>query len=157
MSRLKYEIVKLPDFTHLKITGQIDETFPLELSQIEIVGILRIDLQGLTSINSLGIREWIRFFSKIENHPIELLNCPKIFIDQVNMVQGFINQKDIVKSFYVPYFNDQEKLEKNILFSYGKEYGTTPLNAHDFIIDEKGRRLEIDVVESKYFKFLKTI
>ncbi|OYZ20334.1 MAG: hypothetical protein B7Y39_10955 [Bdellovibrio sp. 28-41-41] len=156
MSKLEFKLKQDPGLTQIIFSGQIDETFPPELHKIEFGQTLSIDLQNVTAINSLGIREWIKFIGHIGTINLEIFNCPKLFIDQVNMVQGFIPSPYSIKSFYVPYFNEEESLEKNVLFTFGKEYGTGPLKINGSVTDEKGIRFEIDVIESKYFNFLKS-
>jgi hypothetical protein len=59
-----------------------------------------------------------------------------------------------VMSFYVPYFSDVTDAERNILFQYGKEFTEGHLNLPESIEDEEGNQMDIDVVESKYFRFI---
>lgn len=155
MSKLQFSQANENGKTVLTLNGQIDETFPQELHALKPAGDMVINLDQVKMINSLGIREWIKFMSSVSAAKIEFVKCPKIFIDQVNMVQGFITPNCKITSFYVPYFNEDSNAEKNILYSQGKEFGEGFLNVAGSVKGEDGSELELDVVEQKYFKFLK--
>lgn len=155
MSKLQFTTTQENQKTVLTLNGQIDESFPQELHALKANGDMVIDLDQVKMINSLGIREWIKFMAAISTVKIEFVKCPKIFIDQVNMVQGFITPNCKITSFYVPYFNEDSNAEKNVLYSLGKEFGEGFLNVAGSVKGEDGTDLDIDVVEQKYFKFLK--
>ena len=56
-------------------------------------------------------------------------------------------------SFYVPYFCEDTGEEKNFLFEKGVQFGDGKLKVEDEIQDA-GKVFELDVIASKYFKFL---
>lgn len=155
MSKLQFSQANENGKTILTLSGQIDESFPQELHNFKSGAELIINLDQVKMINSLGIREWIKFMNANSGTKIEFSFAPKIFIDQVNMVQGFITPNCKITSFYVPYFNEDSNAEKNVLYSLGKEFGEGFLNVAGSVKGEDGSELELDVVEQKYFKFLK--
>lgn len=155
MSKLQFATQNENGKMSLTLAGQIDESFPQEMLALKPSGEMIINLDQVKMINSLGIREWIKFMATLAGSKIDFIKCPKIFIDQVNMVQGFITPNCKIKSFYVPYFNEDANVEKNVLYSFGKEYGDGFLNVKASMTAEDGTELELDVVEQKYFKFLK--
>jgi hypothetical protein len=155
MSKLQFTQANENGKTVLTLVGQIDESFPPELHNFKPSKELVINLDQVKMINSLGIREWIKFMNANSSTKIEFSMAPKIFIDQVNMVQGFITSNCKITSFYVPYFNEDNNAEKNVLYSLGKEFGEGFLNVAGSVKGEDGSELELDVVEQKYFKFLK--
>lgn len=155
MSKLQFTTTQENGKTILVLSGQVDESFPQELHNIKPPAEMLINLDQVKMINSLGIREWIKFMGSMSATKIEFVNCPKIFIDQVNMVQGFIGSNCKIVSFYVPYFNEDANVEKNVLYSDGKEFGAGFLKVASSVVGEDGTELDIDVVEQKYFKFLK--
>ena len=138
-----------------KIIGNIDESFGQFNSQIPTFGKVEINLKDLKSINSSGIREWIKLMLKMKPAQVYFYECPKVFIDQVNMVQGFCPENAKIMSFYVPYFNDQSESEKNVLFVHGQHYVDKKIQSLPKVVDDKGAEMEIDVVEAKYFRFIK--
>lgn len=137
----------------VEISGAIDEKFSTFVATIPEANEMRINLKSLKIINSTGIREWIKFMQKRAKSKIYFIECPKIFIDQVNMVQGFVTSTDNILSFYVPYYNEDTDVEKSVLFTKGKEYDKKKLNL-PAVKDDSGQIMEIDVVEGKYFKFI---
>lgn len=140
----------------LYISGHIDEDVTFNDILIEGSGDLYIDFKGIQSINSCGIREWIKWITPVsEGNSIRFKNCPKIIVDQINMVSGFLPKNAKVRSFYVPYYCEETDVEKMILFSEGQEYSDGVVNAPSEIQDEQtGKEMEMDVIEGKYFKFL---
>jgi len=138
----------------IELHGVIDEFFSLPEGLIEEGFNHIFDLDRLESINSTGIREWIRFHQKFPNISFHFRRCPKFFIDQVNMVKGFLPQNSVIQSFYVPYFNESSDAEKKVLYESGKEFKGAELRHPDLVLDENNLPMELDVVEARYFKFL---
>ncbi len=137
------------------LSGSIDETFGQATGELPTFGKYAINFKGLKSINSTGIREWIKLMQKLKTVQLSFSECPKVFIDQVNMIQGFAPANTKILSFYVPYFNELNECEKSILLVYGKHYTDGKILELPKVLDEKGGEMEIDVVEAKYFKFIK--
>ena len=88
---------------------------------------------------------------------ISFSNCPKIFIDQVNMVSGFVPASSQFISFYVPYFNEDLDKEALVLYKLGENFTTNTVQVQDHYKDAQGHLFELDVVKSKYFKFIQTL
>jgi hypothetical protein len=115
-----------------------------------------IDLEGVTAINSVGIREWIKWIKAIPTSiELSVRKCPKIIVDQINMVAGFLPATTKVESFFVPYYADATGSEKMILFQTGKEFKDGQIEPPAEVKDDSGEMMEMDVIEAKYFKFLK--
>lgn len=155
MSKAVFDVKQNGEHALIQLGGIIDEDMDFSLIKLDGAKSIEIDLDKIKSINSCGIREWIKWISELKNAQIYLKNCPKIIIDQINMVQGFLPPNGKVMSFYVPFFNDDYGTEKDVLFEYGKHYTEESVNIPDDVRDDQGNLMEIDVVESKFFKFLK--
>ena len=137
------------------VSGRIDDTFRETAEKLPLSGELNMNLKDLISINSSGIREWVVQMSKRSAAIIHLYECTKPFIDQVNMVKDFIPGNARIMSFYVPYYNEENETEKNVLFVYNKDYTADQVMPLKPVVDEKGDAMELDVSEAKYFKFIK--
>ena len=155
MSRVEVKTTVEGKTLKVAFNGAIDETFSQVSGQIPKAETVEFNLHGLKSINSTGIREWIKYTQTLAGSTITFVNCPKVFIDQVNMVQGFIPSTSKIVSFYVPYYNEDSDTEKNVLFTYGKEFSDASVKIPSDVKDESGAAMEIDVIEAKYFKFIK--
>lgn len=147
----------------LKFAGSIDEDADFPSVDFSGVSTVRVDLNDVKAINSVGIRGWLDWIRPVsEKAKIELINCPKAMVFQFNMVNGFLPPGTNVLSFYVPFFCEKCDKEANILFTVGKEVivnGTTlKIDAGDKVKNactEASCELEMDVTEAKYFQFLK--
>ncbi len=154
MNRCQVKNVKNNGVSEFIISGSIDESLTHYLDLFTGEQVIIINLDEVISINSIGIREWIKLMNKLESSKIKLTKCPKTFIDQVNMVKGFLPSNATIESFYVPYFSDLTNQEKKILFVNGKQFKEDFIN-YEKTITEGGIIFQIDVVVSKYFKFIK--
>lgn len=155
MSESKVQIENAGNKILVKITGSINEDLkfppPLEGGAKEA----EVDFGSVTDINSCGIREWIKWVSAMSDRVFYFVHCPKIIVDQINMVEGFLPKNSRVNSFYVPIFNEVSGEEKDLLYHYGKDYNDTEVNHPAMPKDASGNDFEINVIESKYFKFIR--
>lgn len=155
MGKFDLKIEKTAPAWKITVAGVIDEDADFNPHQLVGAPAISVELQNVKSINSCGIREWIKWVGTAGNVPVEFNQCPKIIVDQINMVQGFLPATGKVKSFYVPFYNDDSGEEKNVLFKYGSEFSDQGLGVVPPVKDSAGNDMEMDVVEAKYFKFLK--
>ncbi|MGZ3773083.1 MAG: hypothetical protein ACXVCY_03495 [Pseudobdellovibrionaceae bacterium] len=155
MGKFDVKMNKGVDKVNVQVTGTIDED--VDFSQYNLTGCsdINIELGGLKSINSCGIREWIKWMGTAGSAKIVFSNCPKVIVDQINMVDGFLPSNGTVMSFYVPYYNDASGSEKNVLFRYGTEFNESGITPPTSVKDDDGNDMEMDVIEAKYFKFIK--
>lgn len=155
MGKLDVKMEKASDTLKVNMVGTIDED--VDFTQFNIAGNpnIEVELSGLKSINSCGIREWIKWMGSASGSKISFSNCPKVIVDQINMVEGFLPSGGKVESFFVPYYNDDSGSEKNVLFRYGTEFTDTTVSPPASVKDDEGNEMEMDVIESKYFKFIK--
>ena len=149
--------IKKEGVVHLHFSGHIDEnsTFPIFNS---LKGKVEIDLKDIKSINSVGIRAWIKWFSSFQGVNFVFLNCPKSIVMQMNMVEGFLPDHSSIESINVPFYCEDCDKEIEVLFSVGNEIivedGKVQLHYDKNSVCPKGCDPELDVNESKYFKFL---
>ena len=154
MSKFEAKIDRQGEKINLALGGVIDED--ADFNQVSVKGAKEIvlELSTIKSINSCGIREWIKWIALAEQAKITYQNCPKVIVDQINMVDGFLPNNDKDDSFYVPYYNEDSGSEKNVLFRYGTEFKEGAVTPPLQVKDEAGNAMEMDIIESKYFKFL---
>jgi hypothetical protein len=155
MGKFDIRIEKASSAWKVTLAGVIDED--ADFNPHSLAGAPAVDFQlaNVKSINSCGIREWIKWVGSAGAVPVQYLECPKIIVDQINMVQGFLPATGKVLSFYVPFYNDDSGEEKSVLFTLGKEYADKGGIQPPEVKDSQGQPMEMDVVEAKYFKFLK--
>lgn len=155
---MPFSVEKKPDGPRvvLELKGNIDEDANFAPPDIGGAGAVVLDLAGVSAINSVGIREWIKWVKTFSGSvQLSVRRCPKIIVDQINMVAGFLPAGTKVESFFVPYYSDASGNEKMVLFEHGKEFKEGEVHAPPEVKDESGEVMEMDVIEAKYFKFLK--
>lgn len=124
-----------------------------------------IDLKGVKSINSVGIREWLNWMKPLSDKAqLVFMKTPKALVLQMNMVEGFLPKNGFVKSFYVPFYCEKCDKEENVLFSVGQEIELSPGDykikfdiATAKLCPEPPCEMEMDASEAKYFQFLKRV
>lgn len=140
----------------LEVSGNVDEDSNFTPPDLGSNTAVVLDLEGVVAINSVGIREWIKWIKTMPSSvKLSVRRCPKIIVDQINMVAGFLPAGTVIESFYVPYYADSSGSEKMVLFENGKEFKGSEIFAPTDVKDDSGEIMEMDVIEAKYFKFLK--
>jgi hypothetical protein len=155
MSKFAFQKSTEGDATVFHFQGHIDED--ASFANLDFGGAMKIvvSLEKVSAINSCGIREWIKWIRTAPaGSQITYRKCPKVIVDQINMVSGFLPENGKVESFYVPYYSENAGTEKMILFETGVHFADGKINAPDEVKDDAGEVMEMDVIEAKYFKFL---
>lgn len=101
----------------LVLAGSIDETAALhELPARARNGKLVLDLAGITFINSLGVRDWIRMQAAAQNLglAVELRRVAEPVVHQLNMIIATRGAASVT-SFYAPYACDNCGREDSLL------------------------------------------
>lgn len=155
MAKFDVKVEKAGEKYKVDISGVIDEDADFGPHALTGAKDVEIHLGNIKSINSCGIREWIKWVGTAGPANVIYHECPKVIVDQINMVQGFLPSTGKVMSFYVPYFSDDAGSEKTVLFRYGAEYTDTELKPPAEVKDDEGNVMEMDVIEAKYFKFIR--
>ncbi|NCN95456.1 MAG: hypothetical protein GW917_01910 [Bdellovibrionales bacterium] len=155
MSGFKMSHSKDGEILKISIDGHIDEESSFEELDLNGVAKMEVDLGKVSAINSVGIREWIKWSKTLASVPlIQIDNCPKVVVDQVNMVAGFLPPNAKMESFFVPYYSDDSGEEMMVLFKKGEHFDESGVRPPEGLKDSEGNEMEIDVIEAKYFKFL---
>lgn len=117
---------------------------------------IHVDLDGLSYINSVGVRLWIRWLTDVsKKHRLFLIRCPVLVVKNFSSIRGMLNKNTIVQSFYVPYYDEVLDERKNALFIRGKHFMEDGHLNMPVLTDSNGRVMEPDVIEQTYFSFLK--
>lgn len=159
--RMRFTEEKMPDGQQIliKLQGNLmeaDARFPRPASRPGISYMINVD--ELKAINSIGIRAFMDWMRELGDAPITFMNCPKFFIDQVNMVADFIPRHARVHSFYVPFYSEANETDRMVLYRTGLEFlrsdGRIHLRHPADVVDVAGSPMELDVISDRFFKFL---
>lgn len=149
----------------IEIEGSIGETSPFFTIPIKDSTEIIIDMDKMTYMNSIGVKNWIIWTMKIPSKcEVKLLNAPVLIASQASMVQGFVTPKIKIESVRIPYACESCGLEKSELAQANKDffYENPPQQAKLALIPEmpcpkcQTGKLELDIIPEKTFRFLKT-
>lgn len=164
MSQGKVVTKKNGDILEVTVSGYVGENaglFDLNFAGIRMV---KMDLSGVSYINSVGVKNWIMWTGKFpESLVIEFHGCPSLIVNQVNMVLGFLPNNGTIESLSAPYVCEDCSREETVELLRGRDYQYASLTeAFKFqspkvMCPKCNKQMELDGVESKFFSFLKSI
>ncbi len=149
--------------TRLHIEGAMDEHSDYSTLGSDFTDEVVFDMENVKHINSTGIKHWVKWVQMISSANPQLkfsfINTPKCIIDQINMVDGFLPTHSTVKSFKVPFYCEDCDEDKTVTFVRDREFKKVgeemKLEMPEHNCPKCGTPMEPDVVEQKYFRFLK--
>jgi len=137
----------------LVLAGAIDETASIpELVARARSGRLVLDLAGVTFINSLGVRDWIRMvqLAQQRNVALELRRVAEPIIHQLNMIIATRGTARVT-SFFAPYACDKCGREDSLLVNTDQVVeGQAPPQT----CPECGAPMVFNDFPERYFSFL---
>ncbi|TMQ03202.1 MAG: hypothetical protein E6J90_35670 [Deltaproteobacteria bacterium] len=140
----------------LVISGPIDESSRLlELLDRSRDGRLVLDLGGVTFINSLGVRDWIRMQAAAQRAgiAIELHRVAEPVIHQLNMIIATRGAR--VASFFAPYACDRCGREDSLLIdAIAHARALAQLSPPTMPCAECGADMAFNDFPERYFSFL---
>ncbi|HEY4057087.1 MAG TPA: hypothetical protein VGM39_10790 [Kofleriaceae bacterium] len=146
-----------PQGDALVIAGAIDESAALhEMTSRARGNRLVLDLAGVTFINSLGVRDWIRMQSAAQaaHLHVELRRVAEPLVHQLNMIIA-TRGNAAVTSFYAPYACDACGREESLLIdAVANAAALTRLEAPPMTCPECGAQMAFNDFPERYFSFL---
>jgi anti-anti-sigma regulatory factor len=153
MSRLQIQ----PGDGALLLSGAIDETAGLmDLLGRAQGGHLVLDLGGVTFINSLGVRDWIRMQAAATQGGIriELRRVAEVIIHQLNMIIATRGTAQVT-SFFAPYACDRCGREESLLIdAVANATQLAQLSPPPMTCPECGGQMAFNDFPERYFSFL---
>jgi CheY-like chemotaxis protein len=99
----QWEIFEQADRSRVVIKGDITEASSLATLVPLLVGRVDFDLAQVAYINSLGVRDWIRFLRSVNIQGYEFHACSVPFVLQAALIPPMLG-RGTVMSFFAPYF-----------------------------------------------------
>lgn len=141
----------------LAISGAIDEAAGLpQLVERAAAGRLVLDLAGVTYINSLGVRDWLRMQSAAQRAGValELRRVAEPLVHQLNMIVA-TRGASRVTSFFAPYACDGCGREDSLLVdAVAHGAGLAKLEPPALACPECGANMAFNDFPERYFSFL---
>lgn len=161
MSDLKMTSDRIGSEVTLRLIGEINEKASIALPDLVEVKILVFDFMHIKHINSSGIRFWIQFVQALPKGIVpHFKNVPKIVVDQMSMVVGFMPSGSIVESFEMPYYCDKcgksesEMLQKDLHFDQATATSPAGVRLPKKNCGKPDCDLSPDMLPKKYLRFL---
>ena len=146
-----------PEGDQLVLAGAIDETAGLiDLLGKAQDGRLVLDLGGVTFINSLGVRDWIRMqAAATQAHvDVELRRVAEVVIHQLNMIIATRGTARVT-SFFAPYACDRCGREESLLVdAVASAAQIAQLEPPAMTCPECGGPMAFNDFPERYFSFL---
>ncbi len=144
------------DRRYIWIRGDINEDFDAQQLRKAVTENAVINLEGVKSISSCGIREWISLISELpESVQLVFERCSIPITRQFGMLSNFAGPGQ-VSSFYAPYYCDNCDTEtEQLLEVNGGDNAIEKLINSERKCSQCGGALEFDGVEGVYFSFLR--
>ena len=134
------------------LKGLLDEGAQLDELAKEIRKACTLDVRGITTITSMGIRGWLAFVGVIAPYgPHRVRGCPPFFVTQINMIPNFTGSA-IIESILLPYYCTACHLERLEPFNLEGVSGQVQLPTVE--CRNCARPMMFDELESRYFAFL---
>jgi hypothetical protein len=147
------------DKTIFILGGNLDEQADLSQVKIEQNMNVVLDVNDITLISSMGVRNWVVF---IKNSPVPKIlyirNMQQAFVNLLNTVGNILPRHVIIDSFYVPFVCPECVASQEILLRANTNFN---LGSTDVKLPEPPQcnecqvAMEVDVLVPSYFEFLK--
>ena len=140
----------------LILSGPIDETSNFSLLDSMETPPVVLDVENVTRVNSIGIRNWIIWINKnAKGKQLHFHNCPKVMVDQINVVHSFLPPGSLIESFKVPFACQACDKEISCHFERGVHFANGALTkVPEMKCPTCGKAAEMDA-DQRYFAFLK--
>jgi anti-anti-sigma regulatory factor len=141
----------------LMLAGSIDESAAVvDLVPRAVDRQLVLDLAGVTFINSLGVRDWIRMQQAAQKAQlaVRLDRVSEVLVHQLNMIIA-TRGSATVTSFYAPYACDACGREESILIdAIANAAGLISMQAPPATCPECKAQMAFNDFPERYFSFL---
>jgi len=142
-----------PDGAVFELSGILDEHADLSFFR-DLHGTIRVHLDDLHRINSFGVRIWMAAIADIpEDATVELYECPPQFVDQINLLKGFLGRAKVV-SFQATYACDRCLAERDVLVDAETCHRDGDQLPTD-VICACGQTMQPDLLEDVFLGFLR--
>jgi DNA-directed RNA polymerase subunit RPC12/RpoP len=158
MTRLDVMMSGNPTLRRLTLAGRIDDAAAL-VALIESVkaGLVVIDTGGVVFINSIGVREWLRFLRGLvaTGSQIQLENVAEVLVTQMNLIPDLRLGATVV-SVQAPYACERCGAEVSQLVDVAAHLEQLrALKPPAFVCPECGGTLALADYPDRYFTFLR--
>ena len=153
---LSWRVERLADGRLLvQIKGEINENADFSELSGKLRGDVELELEGITRINSCGVREWVNFVRGLEVRTLWFARCSPTVVVQLNTIYNFRGRARVV-SFLAPYVCEVCHIDEYKLLDVEEHFATS--RSHPsvpaFRCPRCGGVMMFDELPERYLSFL---
>ena len=139
--------------TIVEMVGALNES--AQLGEVRMAKTVKIRLEGVTALNSVGTRTWCAWISRFRE-PVDVIleGCPPIMVKSFSVVKGFLTERCRVDSFVIPFYAEASGEARDFLAVRGVHFDAAGKLNLPQVKDSRGQAMEMDVVAETYLAFL---
>lgn len=141
--------------SQVSLIGVMDETVNLGRLLTGLSGEAHLSCREISRINSLGIKEWRKFFDGVRKSGVKLhfSELSPVIVEQINFISDFISQSEVV-SVCLPFLC--AKCEQvQLIVRAVEELRSSDLQNPSADCPKCGTAMEFDELPGQYFAFLR--
>jgi hypothetical protein len=138
-----------------RLRGEINENADLADLRRALFGDVDLDLEGVTRINSCGVREWVNFVRGLDGvKSLRFVRCSPTVVLQLNTICNFRGRARVV-SFLAPYVCEVCHVDEYRLLEVDEHFADrSPFTVPAFRCGRCGGALVFDELAERYLSFL---
>jgi hypothetical protein len=139
----------------VQLRGEINENADFTELKRQLRGEVMLLLDGITRINSCGVREWVNFVRELEEvGSLVFARCAPTVVMQLNAIYNFRGRAR-VQSFLAPYVCEPCRVDEYRLLDVAEHFpNRSSTNVPSFPCPRCGRAMQFDELPERYLAFL---
>jgi len=142
------------DWLRVELRGEIDENADFSDPKRTLRGNVELLLEGVTRINSCGVREWVNFIRGLDAvGALAFARCSPPVVLQLNTIFNFRGRAR-VRSFVAPYVCEVCRADEYKLLEVAKHFPDRQAQVPGFLCRRCGGVMVLDELPERYLSFL---
>jgi hypothetical protein len=142
------------DHLQIELRGEIDENADFSELRQTLRGDVELGLEGITRINSCGVREWVNFVRGLTQvHALSFSRCSPPVVLQLNTIFNFRGRAH-VSSFMAPYVCETCHADEYKLLDVAEHFPDRRAHVPAFRCRRCGGVMVFDELPERYLSFL---
>ena len=139
---------------HVQVSGEVNENADFTELGRQLRGDVTLLLDGITRINSCGVREWVNFVRDLQLDSLRFARCSPVVVAQLNAIYNFRGPAR-VESFLAPYVCETCHVDEYKLLEVAEHFPDRALiHVPAFRCSRCGGIMTFDELPERYLAFL---
>jgi hypothetical protein len=137
----------------VQLRGEINENADFTELGRQLHGDVTLLLDGITRINSCGVREWVNFVRDLRVESLVFARCSPTVVSQLNAIYNFRGDAE-VESFLAPYVCETCHVDEYKLLDMAEHFPDEERHVPAFRCARCGGIMTFDELPERYLAFL---